>query len=106
MQRREWLTTITSSVTLGLFSIFDPSNALHAVETADLKTTLEKGLRVRRPSEFQFIGTVVTAVDDDRLPRTIVIGTFDWARKRSLSRPFYYFQPAIRVRARRLGVTL
>lgn len=70
------------------------------------KTQLEKGLKARRPSDFTFISTVVSAVDNGTIPQKMVNETFDFARSKSTKYPFIYFQFAIRKRAEKIGVTL
>jgi len=76
-----------------------------SVVTLNLKTTLEKGLRARRPSEFAFIALVVERVEDGTLPLSVVKSTFGWARKK-VRFPYIYFEQAMRVRAQRLGIEL
>jgi hypothetical protein len=70
-----------------------------------LKDKLEKGLKARLPSEFAFIATVVSKVNDGTLPLSLVDSTFLWARKRS-DRPFEYFQHGLTLRAQMIGVAL
>jgi hypothetical protein len=71
----------------------------------DLQTALEKGLKARRPVEFQFIAQVVAMVDDGTLPRSVVITTFLWARyKRPY--PFPYFAFGVRDQAAAMGIAL
>lgn len=71
----------------------------------DLKTTLEKGLRARRPVEFQFIKQTTDLVDAGTLPQSVVESTFLWARKKR-PYPYPYFERALRERVRKLGITL
>ena len=71
----------------------------------DLKSTLEAGLKARRPEEFQFIARVVQLVNQGRLDEDLVRGTFLWARKKR-KHPFQYFEFAIRRKAREVGVLL
>jgi hypothetical protein len=73
--------------------------------TPKLKDTLEKGLKARLPSEFAFIDTVISKVDDGTLPRSMVESTFLWARRRQIH-AFEYFEQGLRVRAAQIGVTL
>lgn len=70
------------------------------------KAQLEKGLKARRPSDFTFISTVVSAVDNGTIPQKMVNETFDFARSKSTQYPFIYFQFALRKRAEKLGVSL
>jgi hypothetical protein len=72
---------------------------------ATLKDVLEKVLRARRPEEFAFIARVVLLVDQQVLPLEMVQGTFNWARKKP-RHPFQYFEQALRVRAKEIGVEL
>ena len=83
---------------------FDAPDIL-AGKTAGLKDRLERGLKARRPSEFQFIGRVVKLVEVGRLPIRLVNDTFFWARSRR-SHPFQYFEAALRLRAKRLGIEI
>ncbi|HEX3872078.1 MAG TPA: hypothetical protein VHV77_16655 [Pirellulales bacterium] len=69
----------------------------------DLKTQLEKGLRARRPVEFQYISELVTMIEADAIPRSLVDSTFIWARKQR-SRQLQYFQFALKARADKLGI--
>jgi len=79
-----------------------------AVEVADLKQQLEKGLRARRPEEFQFVDLIVKMVGNDTLPLALVKSTFLWARKKGLTTryPFPYFERALRVRAAKQGIKI
>lgn len=70
------------------------------------KQQLEKGLKARRPSDFTFIETVVANIDSGALPQKTVNETFLYARSKSSTYPFIYFQFTIRKRAAKLGVTL
>ncbi|MEQ8209079.1 MAG: hypothetical protein RH917_04540 [Lacipirellulaceae bacterium] len=78
-----------------------------------LRDQLRVGLKARTKSDIQFVDTVVLAVAQGRLPRRLVDSTFLWARQRSKTRPgahklrpMVYFQPALTLQARRLGVLL
>lgn len=81
---------------------FDPQ----AAKVANLKDQLEKGLRVRRPEEFAYVGYIVGLVESDDLPLQLVLETFQWARKQDGHYPFPYFQRAIRIRAARAGIEI
>ncbi|TWT47415.1 hypothetical protein [Botrimarina hoheduenensis] len=71
---------------------------------------LVTGLQVRRPGEFTFIDAVVDTVERGELPRKLVDGFFFWSRSKARSKPgrrgIIYFQPALEVQAKRLGVTI
>jgi hypothetical protein len=71
----------------------------------DLQTTLEKGLRARRPVEFEFIASVVEMVDDGTLPASIVQTSFLWARRKR-PYPFPYFKQSLIQQAKLIGVDL
>lgn len=86
--------------------MLSPPAAMAAdVIQVDLQTQLEKGLKARRPQEFQFIERVVAEVQAGRLPQSLVDSTFLWARKKP-EHPFQYFEAAMKIRAKRVGVNL
>jgi len=86
--------------------VVDRSNV--AAEVGDLKLQLEKGLRARRPEEFQFVTLVVTMVGNDTLPLDLVKSVFLWARKKALTTryPFPYFERALRELASKRGIKI
>jgi hypothetical protein len=70
-----------------------------------LKQQLETGLLARTPAERQFVKDVVAKVEWGDLPLSLVQSTFLWARlKRPYPMPF--FQQALKVRAKRVGIVL
>ncbi len=71
-----------------------------------LKQTLEKGLKARRPSEFAFIQLVVGKVEQGKLPQKTVERTFLWARDNKQPYPFPYFEKALQIQGKKLGVQL
>ena len=78
-----------------------------------LRDQLVRGLRATTKSDLAFIDQVVLLVEQGKLPRRLVDGTFLWARDRAAQRGFYrnlrpmvYFQPALTARAKRIGVVL
>ena len=79
-----------------------------AVEVANLKQQLEKGLKARRPKEFEFVDQVVTMVGNDTLPLELVKSTFLWARKKAITTryPFPYFERGLRIRAAKRGIDI
>ena len=79
LSRRSWLAIV---VCAGLTAGMVPTAAPAQQTVTDLKDTLEKGLRARRPAEFDFIAKVVDFVDDGKLPRSLVMSTFLWARQK------------------------
>ncbi|MEQ8786956.1 MAG: hypothetical protein RIC55_11680 [Pirellulaceae bacterium] len=77
----------------------------NAQQVASLKDTLEKGLKARRPLEFEFIDHVAELTTQGKLPLDVVLSTFQWARPKKPA-PFPYFQRAMQIRAAKLGVDL
>ncbi len=75
------------------------------VSGLDLETQLQKGLRARRPVEFQYIREIVKLVEEGKLPRKLVITTFLRAQQRH-RHPLQYFQLMLAARSRGLDVTL
>jgi hypothetical protein len=88
----------------------EPAAAIRAADSGGaivptLKDKLEKGLKARLPSEFAFIASVVSKVDDGTLPLSLVDSTFLWARKKS-NHQFEYFQQGLTLRAQKQGIAL
>lgn len=97
-----WLTGLA----IGFAQAADPKPiADGGVTGLDLKTQLEKGLKARRPVEFQYIAQINKLVEEGKLPRNLVASTFIWARKLP-NRNLQYFQFALQARARNLHVKL
>ncbi len=71
-----------------------------------LKEQLEKGLKCRRPLEFQFVDHVAKLVERGKLPLDLVNICFDWSRQRSNHIPFVYFQQSLRMLAAQQGFSL
>lgn len=74
---------------------------------------LRVGLKAYTKADLAFIERVVQKVDEGRLPRKMVDATFLWARNRYKAkptahqrRPMVYFQPALTLQARKIGVVL
>jgi hypothetical protein len=70
------------------------------IRVASLQDQLEKGLRARRPSEFQFLARVVVLVNQGRLTREVVQGTFRFVTKKYRDRKYLVpvFEQALRKR--------
>ncbi len=66
---------------------------------------IKVGLHTATPEEKGFVDRVVQAVDQQRLPASVVISTFQWARKRRTHK-FQYFRVAMILRARKYHVDL
>ncbi len=78
-----------------------------------LRDQLRVGLKAVTKADFAFIDVVVQKVEDGTLPRKVVDSTFLWSRRRVQTqatnyrkRPMVYFQPALVLRARAIGVVL
>jgi hypothetical protein len=78
-----------------------------------LRDRLVVGLKARLESEVDFVELIVLRVQTGDLPQRLVDETFFWARQRAEARrqgrprrPIIFFQPAMRLRAERLGVEL
>ena len=89
------------------FHLITSSNPV-AVEVADLKDQLEKGLKARLPADFAFISRVVMLVENEKLPVKTVKAVFQWARDKGAKNnyPFPYFQRALKLRAKKLGIVI
>ena len=72
---------------------------------ADLKQQLEAGLYARRPEEFAYIARVMRMVNRQQLPEMLVKSTFAWSRRKR-PYPLVYFERALQVRARRIGIVV
>lgn len=77
------------------------------------KDQLRVGLKAVSKADFAFIDLVVLKVDQGKLPRKLVDSTFLWARNRYKTRPgshrlrpMVYFQPALVIQAKAVGVQL
>ena len=78
-----------------------------------LSDQLTAGLKATTKGDKAFIAQVVNLVEEGKLPRKLVDGTFLWARERAARksrsrelRPMVYFRPALVLRAKRIGVKL
>lgn len=74
---------------------------------------LRVGLKAYTKADLAFIELVVQKVDEGKLPRKMVDATFLWARNRYKAkptaherRPIVYFQPALTIQAKKIGVLL
>ena len=112
MKRRQFLLQNIGGVriaTIGLlFSPLVPSlTPLQADQSARLIDQLSAGLKVRKPAEKLFVERVVQLVDNKVLPLSMVLGVFQYARKKEDRYPFFYFREALKIRAaKELGVRL
>ena len=101
--RRRFLKWIAGSFVLGTFAAVGRGwmspRSVEAIETGDLKDTLEKGLYARLPEQFEFINRVVALVENETISLKLVYSTFKWSRQYGKGRRYYYFELAMRKRA-------
>ena len=97
-------TAVADDADLGQVAFSNPL----AVEVADLKDQLENGLKARLPADFAFISKVVMLVEDNKIPLKTVKAVFQWARNKGAKNnyPFPYFQRALKIRAKKLGIVI
>ena len=106
-----WMVVATM---LGLF-VATKLNSVSVAQTetasgatiASLEDQLQKGLNARRQIEFQFLDRIVALVDQGRLSREFVQGTFNFTRERYRDRKYRVpvFEQVLRQRAKRAGNT-
>jgi hypothetical protein len=82
-------------------------------QTVSLRDRLVVGLKARLKSEVDFVELIALRVQTGHLPQRLVDETFFWARQRASvrrpgrsRRPILFFQPAMKLRAQRLGIEL
>jgi hypothetical protein len=114
MPSRRWFVTTF----LAVFSTFT-ARATFAADTKDakaigsglpssfdLKKQLETGLKARRPTDFEYIATIVDKVEKGELPQQLVDQAFLYARKKEQKVPIIYFQFSLKQLAQKAGVKL
>lgn len=91
----------------------EPASTPQRTGTVTLRDRLIFGLKAKLPSEVAFVDLVIVRVRTGRLPQRLVDETFLWAREHSTmsrngreERPIVYFQPAMKLRAQKIGVVL
>jgi hypothetical protein len=100
MDRRSFLATAAA---VGL-----TSNALAqqpSTGDASLKETLTFGLRPRQPADNAFIDVVIARVENKTLPLELVMAVYRWSLDKR-PYPYPFFERALRVRARAIGVSI
>ncbi len=107
LRRFAFPTVFTVVLICGLASAKDPLPAFDGggVTGLTLQTQLEKGLKARRPVEFQYISQIIKLVEDGKLPQKLVVTTYLRAQQET-RHPLQYFQLALAARARGLNVQL
>ena len=67
---------------------------------------IRAALRTAEPEEDGFIEYVVFLADMGVLPRSILNGTFQWARRKPVRYRFQYFKRGLIVRTARAGIQI
>ncbi len=106
MRTRRWfLLTATLAVAAVPAAVSLAQQSPPTTGSASLRETLVFGLRPRTPGDEAFIDLVLLKTEMKVLPLDLVVSTFRYAQgKRPY--PFPYFERALRVRARQIGVEL
>ncbi|TWT88274.1 hypothetical protein Mal64_17530 [Pseudobythopirellula maris] len=109
------LTAAVLALAAALPAAMAPSTAV-AQTTGNREPTLRErllyGLEASRPTELAFIDAVADTVDRGELPEKLVDRFFFWSRKRAerhtsgSRRAIVYFQPALQIQAKKLGITI
>jgi hypothetical protein len=69
--------------------------------------TIQAGLRTAEPTEVAYIRYAVALVEHGQLPRAMVEGMFQWARRKApYPKKVQYFKHGLILRAREIGVRL
>ena len=71
-----------------------------------LEDQLISGLRAATPGQKDYLRQIVALVNAGTLPRQMVNLLYTWAIRRNPKVPFPYFQFALRVLAKRRGITV
>ena len=102
---RYFLAIVCASIfALGGLHLASAQDSLRPGQMIELKEQLETGLRARLPSEFDYLDSIVTKVNTGQLPQSLVRSTFVYARKQRRY-PIRHFDQALRIRAKRQGIT-
>lgn len=90
------------------FEGFDSNQAEQMLDlnVVELRVQLQSGLRIFLPEQQAFLDTVLAAVDQGRIPRSMVNLVYVWAIRRNKKVPFPYFEIAMKSLAERRGVIL
>ena len=94
-----------ASITVSLILLLSVSGRIAVAQQPLDADAMRAALRTAAPEEDGFVDDVVGLVEAGRLPRGLVEGTFQWARRKSRHR-FQYFRAALIVRAARIGIRL
>ena len=106
MSRRAWIACIVfvmAGAGWAAFAAEPPAIGTNLGIDLDLKEELEKGLKARRPVEFQYIAELTKLVAAGDVPDSLVASSFICARKKP-SRQIQYFQFAMKARGDQMGI--
>jgi hypothetical protein len=108
INRRNWLKAGVAPAAALLLAVAGMWGLPPRADAADpsLEDTLRFGLRARRPIEVQYVQAVAQLTEKGDLPRSYVLASFDYARKRRPHIPMPYFALAIDRKAQELGVDI
>ncbi|MFZ5829860.1 MAG: hypothetical protein ACOY3P_07220 [Planctomycetota bacterium] len=68
--------------------------------------TMSNALRTRSPDEEAYLKYVAVLVSQGRLPRDIVLGTFQWARNKQYPKRVQYFRFGLNQRLGEIGIRM
>lgn len=85
---------------------FSAVERLQNLSAVDLKNQLNSGLRIRTDAERAYVNRILQEVETGRIPRSMVNVVFVWARQKNEKYPLPYFQIALGILAKRIGVQL
>lgn len=93
------------SIAVLLFLLAVVSNGTAAAQQPLEADEIKAALRTETVEEDGFVDYVVQLVDRGTLPRGLVEGTLQWARRKSQHR-FQYFRRGLILRAARMGIRI
>ena len=107
MDRRQFFrqTGRGTALTLLMVAPVAAQRITNTIPTTRLRDMLRVELEPRTPDELAYLERVVLMVKRRELPLSLVLRIFDWAREIE-PYPFPYFQRALTIQAKRLGIVL
>lgn len=94
---------ITSALTLCFLAW---RRDLRADDVASLRDQLRSVLKCRRDLEFEFVNRVADLVEQNQLPRDMVLAVMHYAVRKRPQFPYTWFERGIRIKAEELGVEI
>jgi hypothetical protein len=67
---------------------------------------IKAALRTAKPEEDGFVEHVVHLADTGVLPKSMLHGTFQWARRKPVRHRFQYFKRGLTIRAAKAGISI